>query len=303
MEITLEQARALEAVARLGGFAKAAVELKKGHTGVIYLIKTLEDRLNLKLLDRSGYRARLTPTGSLVLTECKKVLSAEQNLLQVCQDISQGWEPFLRLVFDGVVSIEGALKALARLEKQKVPTRVSLYSEFLGGVEQKFTDSHADIMVSVLPPEHLHLASIELPKLRALLVANSEHPLVRGRKPFLESQMQEHVLLTVRGSDERLKLSTRGLDRNSLVQLSDFHTKKSAILGGLGFGWLPEYLIVNELKRKALRVVKWEGSSEHWYSPRLYHRGDRFLGRAGKFFVEQIIQEMETSHNPKLRPN
>ncbi len=74
MEFTLEQARALDAVARLGGFARAAAELKKGHTGVIYLIKTLEDRLNLKLLDRTGYRTRLTPTGNLVLAECRKLL-------------------------------------------------------------------------------------------------------------------------------------------------------------------------------------------------------------------------------------
>lgn len=295
MDITLEQARALDAVARLGGFARAAAELRKGHTGVIYLVKTLEQRLDLKLLDRTAYRTRLTPTGNLVWAECRKVLDAEQKLLKVCQEISSGWEPNLTLVFDGIVSIDGGLRALSRFEKQKVPTQVSLYTDFLSGVEQKFTETKADIMVSVLPPEHLKLSSVELPRIKALLVAKKDHPLVIGRKPLTERELQEYVLLTVRGSDERLKMSTHGLDRNSTVHLSDFHAKKTAILSGFGFGWLPEYLIKKELSRRELRVVKWEGASEHVHYPKLYHRGERFLGRAAKIFVEQIVLEMEKS--------
>ncbi len=291
MEIPREQARALDAVSRRGGFARAAAELKKGHTGVIYLIKTLEDRLGLKLLDRTGYRTRLTPTGSLVLAECQKVLEAEQRLRQVCQELSSGWEPYLTLVFDGIVSIEGGLRAISELQKQKVPTRVSLHTEFLGGVEQKFVESKADIMVSILPPEHLKLTAVELPLLRAFLVAKKSHPLVTGRKTLSEGQLQEHVFLTVRGSDERLKLSTRGLDRSSMVHLSDFHAKKTAILSGFGFGWLPEYLIRKELARKELKLLKWQGTSEHHYHPFLYHRGERFLGRAGKTVVERIVHE------------
>lgn len=291
MEITLEQARALDAVAQLGGFTQAARKLNKGHTGVIYLLKTLEDRLDLKLLDRTGYRTRLTPVGALVLAECRKMLEAEQNLLQVCQEISAGWEPFLTLVFDGIVSIDGGLRALSQVEKLRVPTRVSLYTEFLGGVEQKFTETKADIMVSVLPPEHLQLTSVPLPEIRALLVASKSHPLVQGRHKLSERQMQEHVFLTVRGSDERLKLSTGGLDRNSMVHLSDFHAKKTAILSGFGFGWLPEYLIRKELRRKELRLVRWEGHSEHVHFPKLYHRGERFLGRAGRMFMDQFLSE------------
>ncbi len=54
--VTLEQARVLDALARTGSLQAAAKALAKGHPAVLYSLKTLEDAVGLRLLDRSGYR-------------------------------------------------------------------------------------------------------------------------------------------------------------------------------------------------------------------------------------------------------
>jgi DNA-binding transcriptional LysR family regulator len=289
VEITLDQARALDAVARTGGFTKAAAELKKGHTGVIYLLKSLEQRLGLVLLDRGGYRTQLTPTGRLVWHECVKMLEAERGVLRLCAEMGEGWEAKLSVVFDGVLPVDSVIRVLAGFGRLGASTRVALFTEFLGGVEQKFEAEEAEMMVAVVPPARTRLKGIDLAPVRSFLVAHRDHPLLKAKGAATHEELERHVLLTVRGSDERLGMSTRDLDPVSLIHLSDFPAKKAAVLQKLGYGWLPEPLIQKELKRGLLRPVRWERTSVHVHSPVLYHRGERALGKGGRALLGEIV--------------
>ena len=269
--ITLEQARALAAVERAGTFAGAAAAMRRGHTSVLYLIRTLEDQLGFAVLDRSGYRTKLTPHGRRVLEACQALLAAESELAATVGELRAGWEPTLGVVFDGIVPIEPLLHAVGRLVQQRVPTRIDVRAEFLSGVEEAFEAGAADLMIAVLPPRQAGLTAVELAPVRAKLVARADHPLLRGRQD--EARLRRHILLTVRGSDPRLELSTSGIEAQSTVLLNDFASKRAAILAGIGYGWLPEAMIGAELAARHLRPIRWSRSSSHVFHPRLYHRG------------------------------
>src|SRR6476659_3871826 len=102
LHLSLDQARALDAWARHGTFQRAAQALHKGHTAVLYALRTLEDQAGIKLVDRTGYRSRLTPAGQRVLEQCRKLLATERELESLCLEMRSGWEPSLKIVFDGV---------------------------------------------------------------------------------------------------------------------------------------------------------------------------------------------------------
>ncbi|MGE0400018.1 MAG: LysR family transcriptional regulator [Kofleriaceae bacterium] len=271
VDVTLEQARALDALARCETFARAAQEMRRGHSSVLYLIRTLEDALGFPVLDRSGYRTRLTANGERVLDGCRHLLAAEAALATTVTELRAGWEPTLSVVFDGIVPIEPLLRAVGRLVKDKVPTRFEVRAEFLSGVEDAFEQGRADLMIAVLPPRARGLSSIALDPLPASLVARADHPLAKGRHD--EQALRDQLLLTVRGSDPRLDLSTAQLEATSTVLLNDFGSKRTAILAGIGYGWLPDVLIANELERRKLRRIRWTKPSVHQFRPRLYHRG------------------------------
>ena len=271
VSITLEQARALDAVERAGTFTKAATLLRRGHTSVLYLIRTLEDVLGFAVLDRSGYRTKLTPRGRRVLEGCRALLAAEEDLARSVSELREGWEPTVAVVFDGIVAIEPLLHAVGQLVAEKVPTKIDVRAEFLSGVEEAFDSLRADMMIAVLPPRTSGLTTVALPALRASLVARSDHPLAQGK--HTERAVERHLLLTVRGSDPRLALSTAGIEAKSTVLLNDFAAKRAAILAGIGYGWLPDALVAPELAKGRLKRIRWTRPSTHTFHPRLYHRG------------------------------
>ena len=269
--VTLDQARSLDALARHGTFAKAAAELRRGHTSVLHAVKTLEDMLGFTVLDRRGYRTRFTARGIRVLEACRELLAAEGALTSTVLELRAGWEPSLCVVFDGIVPIDPLLRAVGRMVADNLPTRIDVRAEFLAGVEEAFERTTADLMIAVLPPRAIGLTPIELAPVPASLVAHADHPLAHGRHDL--RAMRGHLLLTVRGSDPRLELPTSGIESRSTVHLNDFASKRAAIEAGIGYGWLPDELIEKHLATGRLRRIRWTRRSTHVFHPRLHHRG------------------------------
>jgi len=81
----------------------------------------------------------------------------------------------------------------------------------------------------------------------------------------------------------------RGDDRHMfggerVFYLSGFMPKKEALLMGLGFGWMPLYLVERELDERTLLELPYMGGSRYRFTPSLVHRIDRPPGRAAQRF-------------------
>lgn len=291
MNITLEQARTLDAFAREGTLQAAAKRLHKGHPTVLYALKQLEQQTGLALFDRTGYRTKLTSAGDAVLRHCRVMLEAERALEATCAVLQSGWEPVLRVVFDAIVPLTPVLEVVKRVREEKAPTKVMLSVDSLAGVEARFNEEQAQVMVSVLPGTRAEGLTVhKLPRLEARLVAHRSHPLAKLTRVTRE-ELEQHVLLTVRGSDPRLQLATAELDTQSTVHLPDFHSKKSAIAAGIGFGWLPQWLIERELEKGELRPLKLPRGAVHVFEPRVFTRGS--LGRAGAALLKELLNPLK----------
>jgi DNA-binding transcriptional LysR family regulator len=288
MVVTLDQARSLDALARHGTFAKAAAALGRQHTAVLAAIRAMEAQTDLTLLDRTGYRTKITPAGELVLAQCRRMLEAERELGALCDVLRTGWEPRLGVVLDGVVPAAPLLRVVGELAREKVPTRLRVTTEFLGGVEEAFTRDGADLMISVLPPQSVALRGTPLAPIRALLVARKDHPLVARGAAVSDDDLCGQVLLMVRGDDPRLQLSTAALPVGTVVHLNDFHAKRQCLLEGHGYGWMPEHLIGPELRRGALARVRWKGGSAHAFRPHVYHRALTTPGKAARRVLDAL---------------
>lgn len=299
MNISIEQARVFDAFANTGTLQAAAQRLHKAHTAVLYALNTLEEQCGFPLLDRSGYRMRLTSAGEEVLRHCRRLLDVERALVTACSELRSGWEPVLRVVFDAIVPLGPVLEVVRVLQAAQAPTRVQLSVDSLAGVSARFEAEHAHAMITVLPVDDQRGVTAVLPALKARLLAHRRHPLVRGKQKKAASTssatrlsraaLAEHVLLTVRGSDPRLHLPTADLDAQSTVHLSDFHAKKAAIVAGIGFGWLPDWLSVDERARGELVALNVDGVALHTFSPTLVLRAP--VGPAAEALRAHLTQK------------
>lgn len=87
----------LDALEKEGSFAAASAKLFKTPSALSYTIHRLESDLNIQLLDRSGHRARFTPSGQMLLEKGREVLHIARELENRAVKLQQGWENSLRL--------------------------------------------------------------------------------------------------------------------------------------------------------------------------------------------------------------
>jgi DNA-binding transcriptional LysR family regulator len=287
VKLDLNGLEALEAVVRYGGFARAAKHLHRVQSAVSHQVRKIEQQLGVSLFNRDRYRVQLTPAGEAILAEGRRLLAQAEHVRSIARQFSEGWEPSLSIIVDGILPLDPTLAAMKALAAAQVPTRIQVKVEFLRGVQSRFEKENGDLMLVTDYAASPYLQEEALPAMDCVLCAGRSHALGKAKRVSL-AQLQEHVELSVQHSS-----AEQGHDRHLFgceraFFLSSHHTKKEALLMGVGFGWMPLYLVHQELKSGALREVKYEGGSWYRFTPRLVHRADRQLGRAGQEFISLL---------------
>lgn len=286
MKPDIDAIAALDAVVRYGGFARAAERLNKVQSAVSYQVGKLEEQLGLRLLDREGYRVRLTPAGQMILTEGRRLLAMAEHIESLAAQFATGWEPRMLLIVDGILPLDRTLSALKTLADERAPTRIQVKVEFLRGVQFRFEKDHADLMLVKDYEPHPHLQAEALADVDCILCIAPSHPLA-VRSAVSLADLHEHVELSIQDS------SDQGNDRHMfggerVFYLSGFVAKKQALQMGLGFGWMPAYLVAEDLRSGALLELPFEGGSRYRFTPQLVHRASQPLGRAGARFAQLL---------------
>ncbi len=275
MDVTLDQLRALDAVARTGSFGGAARVLHKVPSAVSYTIKGLEQALGLTLFDRRRRTATLTPAGQRILDAGRLVLREQQVFERLAQALGDGWEPELRVVVDGALPMAPLARCLRVFGDAQVPTRLVLDVAYRHGVLDRFAANDADLMLVIgfddaddVSGYHL----LPLPPLELVLVGRGDHP---------------DIELLVRDSSPRV--DTRSFtDSRHQVHLTDFHTKRLALLAGAGFGWMPLHLVDQDLDNGVLALQEQADLCRWAYKPQLVWRKEQPPGRAGQLFIKNL---------------
>lgn len=286
----LDQLRVLDAIDRLGTFTSAAREMNRATSALSYSMAALERSLSLRLFDRTGHKAELTIEGRRVLELGRRVLEQAGELETLARTLRDEWEPRLGIVVDGLLPLSPILSALTRFSSENLPTHVQLRVEHLGGVPERFREMRADFMIVLDFTGDERLNARPLSPVPMRLVARRDHPLARPQKTrrlIDRKALTEHVELVVEDSRrDGQSLSGRlGLGSPHIVRLSDFHSKRLALLEGVGFGWMPLHLVKDDLKRGRLSHVRFIEGHEHTFVPHLAFRRVVPLGRAAQRFL------------------
>ncbi|MGX7904254.1 LysR family transcriptional regulator, partial [Klebsiella pneumoniae] len=176
----------LDALEKEGSFAAASAKLFKTPSALSYTIHRLESDLNIQLLDRSGHRARFTPSGQMLLEKGREVLHIARELEIRAVKLQQGWEHTLRLTVDCTFPVAQLSPLIAAFYQQQPLTRLhfTLNPSLLDW--RPLTDGQADLLLGALgePPPLSGYDYLPLGELELLLVVSPQHPLARHRAPL-----------------------------------------------------------------------------------------------------------------------
>ncbi|MEH6577322.1 MAG: LysR family transcriptional regulator [Amphritea sp.] len=295
MRVDIEALRVLDVVIQEGSFAKAANKLHKAQSAISYQIKKLEQQFNVAIFDRSSYRAVLTPQGRALWQEGRQLLQQAIRIENLADHYSKGWEPTFELVIDGALPLEPVMKAMKALADKEIPTKIQIKVEALGGVQMRFDQDDANMMLVVDYTPSPKLNAIPLPEVPMILVTAREHPLAQQQEIDLH-ELLNHVELTIHDSSETptSKLDSLQFGGDKVFYLHGFDSKKTCLLMGLGYGWMPLSLVEIELACGELVELNFQGGSRHAFTPQLAYSAEQPLGKAGELILNEVLSEFST---------
>ena len=185
--LTLDQLRILIAVADSGSFSAAARQLGRVQSAVSQSVQSLEATLGIALFDRGERTPKLSEAGRALLVDAREIVSSTESLRAHAESIVSEVEPELSLAVDAVLpadALRASLKALSH-EFPRLP--VTLFTEGLGGAEQRLRDRVARLGIYMPLPTgaSADLIGEFLASNPMMPVVASDHPLAKEPSPLV----------------------------------------------------------------------------------------------------------------------
>jgi DNA-binding transcriptional LysR family regulator len=253
--VDLRQLEIFVKVAELGSFSKAAESLYLTQPTVSEHIRTLEDQLGVRLLDRLGRGAAVTRGGQLLLSYAQRILAIAREARQA-MDSFQGRMSGDLLIGASTIPGEYVLPPLIGRFKEKFP---DISITLLIGDSQTVVDwvaeGRAELGMVGARLSHRGVDYKELMPDEVVVVVPSSHPW-HGRKQItLEELRGEPLLLRERGSGTRAALEAAlaeaGKDLSSfriVGEMGSTQAIKQAVKAGVGISLVSKRAVEEECR-------------------------------------------------------
>ena len=251
--MTLEQLRALVAIADSGGILAAAEALHKSQPTLSVAIRKLETELDVPLLARDGYRASLTSAGEALCRQARVILRQSDTLGAMARHLANGHEPELHIAIESSCPLPLVLGVLGRCQGKFPGTQFNMMGETLWGALERLRLGEADLAITPWFEEDLSFESFPLTSATLVTVATPEFRSRFGGDSLEIDDLRDAVQVVVRDSSRNPQPRSFGvLPEARRWYVTDHQTKKEVILAGMGWGKLHRHQIEAELRNSRL---------------------------------------------------
>ncbi|BCB61342.1 LysR family transcriptional regulator [Halomonas sp. A020] len=251
--VTLAQWQMLAAVVDHGGFARAAEAIHKSPSTLNHAVHKLEEQLGIQVLEPIGRQVRLTEAGELLLRRARQLIESAASLEDVASRLAAGLEAEIVVAIDQIFPAAAQAKALERFSETYPQVRVQLHESVLNGGTEMLYDGRADLVVSGI--EAQGFLGEPLVNIRFVAVAHPRHPLHQLGRSLDLRDLAQHRQLVVRDSALRQSTNAGWLKAEQRWTVGHVGTSLDMLRRGLGFAWIPETRIADELASGALKPL------------------------------------------------
>jgi DNA-binding transcriptional LysR family regulator len=256
--ITLEQIRMLVAVVDEGSFSAAARREGRAQSAVSQSMASLETHLGFKVWDRSLRTVSLTERGRPLVVAARRVLAEVERMREVSEAARAGSKPKLALAVDALFPAPGLVSLATALKEAFPGLSLRLDTDTLGAIAARVARRECDAGIAGPLATSDALERVAVGSVLLVPVAAAAHPLAR----LAASDARARIATEIVRDQVQIVLSERGggadpsPDQGVLAhqtwRVADLGTKRELILGGLGWGNLPEPMVRDDLRRGTL---------------------------------------------------
>lgn len=287
--ISLDQWLTLVSVVEAGSYARAAEQLHKSQSTLTYGMQKMEQLLGVRVFEKQGRRAVLTPVGEVLYRRGKNLVEEARRLEYGAGELARGWEPEIRLAAEIIFPTWLLLGCLERFGREHFETRIELLESVLGGTDELLMERQVELAIATSVPAGF--MGDALMTVRFVCAAAPDHPLLQLNRPLTRDDLRRHRHLVIRDSGvQRARAS--GWLNEIRWNVSHKATSIRAAVSGLGFAWYPEESIREELEQGRLKRLPLREGAERYSMLYLVFADPDTAGPGTRRLAEIIREEV-----------
>ncbi len=296
-DIGLEDLQTFLAVAELGSFSQAAQKLNLSQPSISNRVRRLEEKLLVRLLDRTTRRVELTAQGRRLFREARAVLSGLHELLQEFSHDAAMRDHQVQVAATLMVATIGLPPILRRFHDAYPSVSVSLHDLKPSQVVEQVLSGQCDLGVMALaePPPNVSFEPLGTDP--CVVVTPLGHPLLKYKAPPFEEVLKYAVLSPNGHVALRRAIETAAQSRGLAVRIvpealnvGNVYTLLAMAAAGLGICIHPRSFVPGELAPTLGVVPLADCDIVRTFG--IVTADDRELGQAARRFREFLRQSV-----------
>ncbi|RBP06293.1 DNA-binding transcriptional LysR family regulator [Roseiarcus fermentans] len=287
--LTLDQMRIFVAAVDQGSFSAAARKLGRVQSAVSQSIAALEANLGLALFDRSAKTPRLTRAGEALIKDARRVLQRADELKARAASIASDVEPELSFAVDPIFPHGPLIASLTALSAAFPKLPVTIFTENLGGSEQRLRDGVAQFAIAPMPLDSPRdLAADFLSAFDVAPVVSAEHPLAREPSPVSRATLEPYVQLVLTDRTPLTQNFSGGIVGHHIWRFADLSTRLEFLLAGFGWCNMPLHLVREHIAAGRLKTLELAERDPFQFRVHVMRMRGTEIGRAGRWLIDDL---------------
>lgn len=300
MEIS--QLEVFLAVAREGGFSRAAEKLYRTQSAVSQAIRKLEAEIGEPLFDRSTRDGVLTDAGQVLREYAERLLNLRENAREALGELRELQKGKLVVGANEFTALY-LLRVLAEFRRLHPAIRIVVQRSLGSQIPDDIRRHNCEFGVLTYDPQDPELSSVVVYSDELIFVVPPQHPLARESQVSIRQLGAESFVAHIVSSPYREKV-IQAFEKHKTplhmgVELPTLQAIKRFVAMGNGVAFLPEISVEDEIARGELVRIPVQELRVH-RKLRLIYRKSAALSHAGRAFLK-IAESVASTQGGRYR--
>lgn len=279
-------------VARLSSFSRAAEKRFRTQPAISAQIRSLEDEIGAKLLDRSGGKVSLTGAGKAFQKYAEDALQARRDVVTAMAEMERVPRGEIVVGANEGTCLHVLPEVFSEFKKQYPAVSVNINRLESAGILSGIIDNSVDFGVMSLPVNDNRLTVVSIHRDELVIITPPRHPLSKAKSATLADASQYPLLMPEAGHTRdaiEQYFHERKLKLNISMELDSSELLKRFVAADVGIGFIARSNVLEDVQAGVLVALSIADVTIR-RDLALVFRKDKALSRAALAFIDIAVK-------------
>lgn len=282
-------------VAKLSSFSRAAEKRFRTQPAVSSQIRSLEEEIGARLLDRSGGKVSLTVAGKLFRKYVEQMLESRKAMLTAVAESERVPRGEITVGANEGTCLHILPEVFAEFKKQYPNVAVNIKRSDYAKILESVIDNSVDFGVISLPVTDNRLSVILIHRDELVIIVPPHHPLAKAKQATV-AEVARYPLVVPKAGHTRDALEDlfheRKLHPRFAMEMDSSELLKRFVAADVGVGFIARSNVQEDVRAKVLSAIA-IADAQIRRDLALVFRKDKALSRAALTFIDITVKTKE----------